>query len=310
MSFKTESGKIRALYLLVAFLVALGLWYTLNARDQIERVIDVRLDYRGLPAGLVVTGGQLNKVSVRLRGPKELLRTISNREVSYTFDLSGLTKGSNVIPLNAANHPPELRAYEILEVVPSRMVIEVDQMVEANLPIKVSLRSSPVSPSLRIKDLSVQPSLVTVRGPAGALAGLKEVTAELPVHLEQEDTVQTEEVPVLAPPAVEVFPQSVKVQWKLDVKRRSMNLQPEVLVEGEIPNLAIQPSRASLVVSVPQVLAKDSGYLAQFQVSLPPDMTLPAAGEELTVPLQVATPQGGRVVKLTPPSVTISVREN
>ena len=26
-------------YLLVAFLLALGLWYTLNAREQIERVV-------------------------------------------------------------------------------------------------------------------------------------------------------------------------------------------------------------------------------------------------------------------------------
>ena len=55
-------------YLLVAFLLALGLWYTLNAREQIERVVEVRLDYKGLPTGLIVTGGQLNKVSVRLRG--------------------------------------------------------------------------------------------------------------------------------------------------------------------------------------------------------------------------------------------------
>ena len=73
-------------YLLVAFLLALGLWYTLNAREQIERVVEVRLDYKGLPPGLIVTGGQLNKVSVRLRGPQELLRSMTNREISYTMD--------------------------------------------------------------------------------------------------------------------------------------------------------------------------------------------------------------------------------
>ena len=68
-------------YLLVAFLLAIGLWYTLNAREQIERVVEVRLDYKGLPPGLIVTGGQLNKVSVRLRGPQELLRSMTNREI-------------------------------------------------------------------------------------------------------------------------------------------------------------------------------------------------------------------------------------
>ena len=124
-------------YLLVAFLLALGLWYTLNAREQIERVVEVRLDYKGLPTGLIVTGGQLNKVSVRLRGPQELLRSMTNREISYTMDLSGVTPGKNVIPLTTGeNKPPELRAYEVLEVTPSRMILEVDKIMETNLPVR------------------------------------------------------------------------------------------------------------------------------------------------------------------------------
>lgn len=85
-------------YFLVAFLLALGLWYTLNAREQIERVVEVRLDYKGLPTGLIVTGGQLNKVSVRLRGPQELLRSMTNREISYTMDLSGRDAGQERDP--------------------------------------------------------------------------------------------------------------------------------------------------------------------------------------------------------------------
>lgn len=74
------------------------MWYTLNAREQIERVVEVRLDYKGLPTGLIVTGGQLNKVSVRLRGPQELLRSMTNREISYTMDLSGVTPGQERDP--------------------------------------------------------------------------------------------------------------------------------------------------------------------------------------------------------------------
>ena len=145
-------------YLLVAFLLALGLWYTLNAREQIERVVEVRLDYKGLPTGLIVTGGQLNKVSVRLRGPQELLRSMTNREISYTMDLSGVTPGKNVIPLTTGeNKPPELRAYEVLEVTPSRMILEVDKIMETNLPVKVALRASPAASSVRLKDLVVDP---------------------------------------------------------------------------------------------------------------------------------------------------------
>ena len=167
-------------YLLVAFLLALGLWYTLNAREQIERVVEVRLDYKGLPPGLIVTGGQLNKVSVRLRGPQELLRSMTNREISYTMDLSGVTPGKNVIPLTTGeNKPPELRAYEVLEVTPSRMILEVDKIMETNLPVKVALRASPAASSVRLKDLVVDPPQVTVRGPASVIASMKEIQAEI-----------------------------------------------------------------------------------------------------------------------------------
>ena len=279
-------------YLLVAFLLALGLWYTLNAREQIERVVEVRLDYKGLPTGLIVTGGQLNKVSVRLRGPQELLRSMTNREISYTMDLSGVTPGKNVIPLTTGeNKPPELRAYEVLEVTPSRMILEVDKIMETNLPVKVALRASPAASSVRLKDLVVDPPQVTVRGPASVIAEGKAVS---------------EEVPLLAPPAVELNPQVVKVTWKIDVKRRTLSLQRDIIFEGENPNVSAQPSRANLMVSVPQAMVKDAGYLAQFQVSVPSDTAMPAENGAVNAPLQVAVPQGGRVLKISPETVSIS----
>ena len=81
-------------YLLVAFLLALGLWYTLNAREQIERVVEVRLDYKGLPPGLIVTGGpaqQDQRAPSRAAGIAALHDQPG--EISYTMDLSGVTPG-------------------------------------------------------------------------------------------------------------------------------------------------------------------------------------------------------------------------
>ncbi|WP_155800194.1 hypothetical protein [Lawsonia intracellularis] len=51
-------------YFLIAFATALILWYTFNAKEQVERIMDVRLDYKGLPSDLIVTEGQLNKINV------------------------------------------------------------------------------------------------------------------------------------------------------------------------------------------------------------------------------------------------------
>lgn len=295
-------------YLLVAFLLALGLWYTLNAREQIERVVEVRLDYKGLPTGLIVTGGQLNKVSVRLRGPQELLRSMTNREISYTMDLSGRDAGQERDPADDGGKTSRRNCgpMRVLEVTPSRMILEVDKIMETNLPVKVALRASPVASSVRLKDLVVDPPQVTVRGPASVIASMKEIQAEIPVDLAAEGKAVSEEVPLLAPPAVELNPQVVKVTWKIDVKRRTLSLQRDIIFEGENPNVSAQPSRANLMVSVPQAMVKDAGYLAQFQVSIPSDTAMPAEDGAVNAPLQVAVPQGGRVLKISPETVSIS----
>ncbi len=306
MSSNADRQKGNWQYLLVAFLLALGLWYTLNAREEIERVVDVRLDYKGLPSGLIVTGGQINKVSVRLRGPKELLRSMTSREISYTMDLSNVTVGKNLIPLTTGDKPPELRAYEVLEVTPSRIILEVDKSVETSLPVKVTLRASPFSPSVRLKDVVVEPAQVTVRGPAGVIASLKEIQAEIPVDFAAEGTAVSEDVPLLAPSSVEINPQVAKVTWKIDVRRRSLSLQRDVIFESENPNVGIQPSRVNLMVSVPQAMIKDSGYLAQFQIAVPSDAAQPVGDEGVNAAVQVSTPQGGRVLKISPETVVIS----
>ncbi|MEG2004889.1 MAG: hypothetical protein RR014_02525, partial [Bilophila sp.] len=128
---------------------------------------------------------------------------------------------------------------------------------------------------------------------------------EIPADLDGEGKVVNEELPVLAPPAVEAVPQMVTVQRRLEVRRRNMSLQRDVMPEAENDNLQIRPERVSLVVSVPQALARDTGYLAQFQVTVPVNEDEPG---EKKVPVQVSTPQGGRVVKVTPDSVTLSLR--
>ena len=134
MSSDNEPRAVNWKYLLISLGMALLLWYTVNAREQIERVVEVRLDYKGLPEGLVVTSGQVSKITVRLRGPMELLRSLSSRELFYALDLSGLTKGSNVVSLTS-DPVPELRAIQVVEVNPPRLTLTVDEILERHVPV-------------------------------------------------------------------------------------------------------------------------------------------------------------------------------
>ena len=90
------------------------------------------------------------------------------------------------------------------------------------------------------------------------------------------------------------------------MKRRTLSFQRDIIFEGENPNVNAQPSRANLMVSVPQGMVRDAGYLAQFQVSVPADTAMPAEDGAVSAPLQVAVPPGGRVLKISPETVSVS----
>ena len=300
MSSKTEQKKIYWSYLLVAFLLAIGVWYILNAKDQVERRFDVPLDYTGLPANLVVTDGQLSQVSIRIKGPSKLLHS-EGRERSYTVDLSGMAPGDNTINLAYIWRDTPVRAVELLEVNPPRLVLHVEAIQDVKVPVNVKLRSSPVTPSLQITDLVVEPAMVTVRGPASTVSGVKEIVAEIPADLLGEGREVTDEVPLQAPAGLDVIPQTVKVQRILDVKRRKINLQRDIVAEDE--NVIVQPSNCSLVVSVPRSLVRDGNYLSQFMVTVPSTVVVPVDGSPVEARLEVSLPQGGEIVRLTPETV-------
>ena len=304
MFWKIEKTR-RLLYGLMAFVMALMLWYTVNAKEQVERVVEVRLDYKGLPHGLVITDGQLNRISVRLRGPLELLRSLSSRDSSYTLDLSTMTVGSNIIPLSWS-FLPDLRAYQVVEVIPSRLVLEVDRLLETKVPVTARLRESPLNPSVQLENVVINPDQVTVRGPASEVARLRRLTVEIPVQLENEDKVITDDIPVLAPPSVEVIPAAVKVTREISISRRNLALTRDVLLEyPDSQELVSQPRRVGLVVSVPRGAASDSGYMAQIQALVGNEsQTLRGAGP-WKVPVRIALPPGARLVNQNPPEVTV-----
>ena len=62
--------------MLLAVLVAVVMWYGVSVSDRLETQMEVNIDYYGIPPNLVVTDGLVSKITVRLRGPEALLRSI------------------------------------------------------------------------------------------------------------------------------------------------------------------------------------------------------------------------------------------
>ena len=108
MIFSKNSRKApHLLSLLVAFAVAVGMWYVVSVRDRLEVQLEVGIEYNGIPSGLVVTDGLVSKVQVRLRGPEILLRSISSRSLTEAINLSNIKKGTTIVPLTSDKCVPD-----------------------------------------------------------------------------------------------------------------------------------------------------------------------------------------------------------
>ncbi len=286
------------LYLLLALLMAMILWYMINAREQIERLVSVRLDYKGLPAGLTVLDGQISTIQVRLRGPRELFRTLESKDISYTVDLSELTPGMNVIQFDKDKHQA-FRMYQVLEVIPPHMTLDVDVLAEKEVPVTVRTRQSQRFRDMSVRWRSVAPGTVRLSGPASVLSDLKVLTIEAEPDSLIEDVPQIMDVPVIAPQGVVVQPSHVTAEYELSVKRRSLSLVRPLLLEGVTGQCVSRPNRVRLKVVVPERLAEDQAYLAKIEASV----NL-AEGEpddrDAALPIRVNLPEGARLESIAP----------
>ena len=97
-----SNSKIQTvLFAILSLFIAANLWYVVVARNHVETQLDIRVEYRGLPDGLVMREGLVNHITVRLRGSAELLRNLHSRDLVYTADLSDIQRGANALPLKA-----------------------------------------------------------------------------------------------------------------------------------------------------------------------------------------------------------------
>ncbi len=96
--------------LLISIIAATGMWYVVSVRDRIEAQFDVFIDYYGIPQNLMVTDGLIKKISIRLKGPETLLRSIPKQHLNQQVNLSEIKRGVNIVPLSPDNLQRSFRA--------------------------------------------------------------------------------------------------------------------------------------------------------------------------------------------------------
>lgn len=90
-SWLQENTGLRIMALVLAFF----LWAYVTGGGETERAFYARVETKDLPVGLVMTGRPVERVEVRLAGPRLLLAKIAAvNNLSIPLDLDGVREGS------------------------------------------------------------------------------------------------------------------------------------------------------------------------------------------------------------------------
>lgn len=293
-------------YAVMAFVMSVTLWYMVTGRERVEVVGEVRLEFKGIPPNLVVREGLVNKVSVRVRGPKGLVRVMTARDMSYAIDLSNLKRGTNIVPLTAEKLP-EARAFEVVEITPSRLTLEVDAIVEKDVPVTVDINGT-IPVDVRIEKTVVTPERVHLRGPESLVSRIDRVKVAVAAPaLDEAGTVEVQATPTL-PEATESTPPTVSVQLETALRVKEITLKREVAVQAPHGLRArVAPRTVTLLLEMPASVAADAEALRTIRVYAEVSEGTGAGQEKL--PVRVDLPDRVRLKDISPDTVSVTFRK-
>jgi YbbR domain-containing protein len=294
--------KLRWKEFTVALLVAVMLWYGVSGSEKIESHLEVRMDYRGLPQGLVVRSGLVNKVSVRVRAPAGMLRTLTSRDFAFDLDLSHVHKGQNTLAVNMV-HLPFRAGVEVIEISPSRIFLDVDTVSSRNLPLEAQVSAE--LPRDHVLQVSFNPQEVKVTGPSSLVDDMAGIDVQIVVEKPDQigETTFTRMLPL--PDGIDASPPEVRVTLTIDVNRRPVKVTRSVRVT--VPpdrGMDIRPERVNIDVAMPESLASRAASNRDIQAFA--QLTEYEPGS-YTLPVQVELPAGAELIAVEPPNITVTL---
>ena len=295
--------KVRWKEFIIALMLAATLWYGVTGSEKVSTQVTVRVDYKGMPPNLTVLDGLVDKLTVRVLAPAGLLRSVQEREYTFSMDLSTLVKGENILPI-ALGQLPLRSGVEVIEIIPSRLQVNVDSITTKKLPLIAEMQGE--LPVDMLVNTEVDPDEVTVRGPSSLVDGMKKVHVLVPVG-NQTAGVQKVKRLLALPDGVDAKPQEVEVSVQFAIKRKLVHLTRQVSVSRP-ENLGIysQPEKVSITLAMPESQAAKAAFLNEVQASA----TLPGYSlGSYSLPVHVHLPDGAELVNVEPKDIVVILEQ-
>ena len=197
--------------------LATMLWMAIAYETSSEIGMEVPLEYRNIPGQLEITGDTTNAVQVRLRGPWNVIKDVSPRDVSTTIDLSKLTSGEKIIPLSPQNVQAPFGA-EVVRVNPSSVRFSLEHTISREVPVIPTISGQPAD-GYEMGYVMVNPSKIRIEGPESRVTTLDSIPT-MPIRIDQRQTLLSQSVDVDVPDPQIRLQQPSPVEVRIEIHKK------------------------------------------------------------------------------------------
>jgi YbbR domain-containing protein len=169
---RVENLGLKALALLLALLL-----FAVSRQPISEvRLSGVPLEFQGISKGLEISGDVAQTVSVRLRGPRDVVRNLSPNQLLVIADLSNKESGERNVQLRPDDvSPPD--NVEVIQIIPPSIKLKLETTMRRFVPVEPQFEGE-VAERMEIYRKIIEPQIVEIEGPKSQVERLNEVMTE------------------------------------------------------------------------------------------------------------------------------------
>ena len=298
-----------------------------NPADQRDLDTPVPVQPVNAPSGLVITTPP-PPVRLRVTAPQNVFSRLRADSFTAQVDVSGARAGDNDLPIAVTSTDPEVRA---VQADPSTVRLHLEEVREQVLPVRVN-STGQVPPGYQVGTPSVDPSRITVAGPASYVSRATEAVVDVSV-----DRLTVSINGVYTPRIVDdrgndlkdlnlrATPLAVNVQVPITQQTQYKEVGVRPIIQGQpAPGYALQPfdvnppaatlvgdptglEAASFIDTAPIDITGISATIVRSVALQPPPRTLLLQdGQTVTVTIRVTTLNVNQTVRVPPSVVNLS----
>ncbi len=213
---------------ILAITLAIILWIIANFEQDIEKNIEIDIQYNDLSPELIIKNSPPEALNIRIRGSRTKLSTLKTDNYSYPISLSNVKRG--ISKFNIRAEQIRIPGVQILGLSPSELDIEIDDLITKTIKIKPNIGLPDIGFNV-VGTPKVSPKSVKVKGPKSILSDLEFINTD-EIKIEGEKTDFTIEVPLkTSSPLLTIENDNEVVKITVDIK--------ETMIEKEFKELGI-----------------------------------------------------------------------